>query len=93
MGMLESRIISPWQILFDNAYRLDCSIDPIRLMTDLTTCTQVTVAEFNRIIDSQKPPGLREIADAWNSSTWRDDIHPTEYMDASEALYKTSVLA
>jgi hypothetical protein len=32
--------------------------------------------EFNRIIDSQKPPGLREIANAWNSGDWRGDIGP-----------------
>jgi hypothetical protein len=48
-------------------------------MTDPVTWTRVTISEFNRIIDSQKPPGLREIADAWNSGTWRDDIRPTEY--------------
>ncbi len=62
-------------------------------MTNPTTCTQVTIAEFNRIIDSQKPPGFREIADARNSGTWRDDLHPTEYIDAVEAFYKTSMVA
>ena len=82
----------PWQILFYNVYRLDHTIDPIRLMTDPASCAVVTVAEFNRIIDSQNPPGLREIADAWNSGDWRDDIRPSEYMDSVESFYKASVL-
>jgi hypothetical protein len=82
----------PWQILFDNAYRLDHTIDPIRLMTDPAVCTVITVAEFNRIMDLQKPPGLREIADAWNSGDWRDAIRPNDYMDAVESFYKTSVM-
>ena len=80
----------PWQILFANAYRLDPMIDPIHLMTDASACVKITVAQFNRIIDSQKPPGLREIADAWNSGNWRDGLQPTEYMDAVETFYKGS---
>ena len=82
----------PWQILFNNVYRLDPTIDPIRLMTEAAACAKITVAEFNRIVDSQKPPGFREIADAWNSGTWRDEIRPTEYMDAVASFYSTSVL-
>ncbi len=59
---------------FDNAYRLDHTIDPIRLVTDPIACTIITVAELNRIMDSRKPPGLREIADARNSGDWRDAV-------------------
>lgn len=82
----------PWQVLFYNAIRQNRNIEPYRLTVDSGTCASITVAEFNRILDVQKPPGVREIADAWNSGNWRDDIHPIEYMDAVQGFYLTSAM-
>jgi hypothetical protein len=84
-GCLAHCSFGPWQVMLVNAP----GFSPIELMADAELACKSAVDFLNRVIlGAQKASTLEEIADAYNSGNFRDDIVPHEYIARLKRNYK-----
>lgn len=83
-GCLAHCSFGPWQVLLVNAP----GYSPIELMSDAELACKAAVEFLNRVtLGAQKADTLEEIADAYNSGNFKDDIVPHQYITRLKRNY------
>ena len=77
---------SSWQILFVVAFELGFRGDPIALREDVLAVRWV-VELLNRRIFGREAKTVRDVADGWNSGSFKDANVPQAYVEKLEAAY------
>ena len=84
-GCLAHCSFGPWQVMLVNAP----GYSPVELMADVELACKSAVDFLNRVtLGAQNASTLEEIADAYNSGNFKDDIVPHEYIARLKRNYK-----
>lgn len=80
----------PWQVMLCNAP----GFTPDELGMDLEKAAVATVGFINRrILIAEHATTVDQVADAYNSGNWRDNIHPVDYCLAVGKFYRAGLPA
>ncbi len=76
----------PWQIMFENVWRISSKSIKPQEMNDTLTALVVSVEWLNQRVIGRGAVTVVDIADAWNSGTHRDRKVPVAYI--AKVVYK-----